>query len=139
MLLDFYISNEGFVIDGELDDDNSDSLCVNITPKSDNEEFDIRIPSLEIIKELFDNIKAWGIKSVTAYINIEVLMLEQNEYDESVYKYKSHKCIITRDYQNCISFNIVSSGIPPFKIRQVTGTEMIEKENVEKSFYIYIP
>lgn len=134
MLLEFYISDRDAKFIVEFDDDEG-SLYIDIHYNDGSREniYEIQIPFLETIKELFNNIQAWSLKSVKSYIDINVK--KENEYGD----YQSKKCLIQNKYDNIIIFDIKDSDVPIFHIRLVNKYEMIEKEDVENSFYIFIP
>lgn len=134
MLLEFYLSDRDAKFIVEFDDD-EESLYIDIHYNDGSREniYEIQIPFLETIKELFNNIQAWSIKSVKSYIDINVKT--ENEDGD----YQSKKCLIQNKYNNIITFEIKDSDVPIFHIRLVNKYEMIEKEDVENSFYIFIP
>ena len=133
MLLEFYIS-EYIVksIDIEFDGD-IESLDIDICYNDGFNDIDctINIPSLETIKGIFSNIDAFAIKKIFSYIDINVKTDEDD--------YQSKRCLINKKFDNTISFDVEFSNVPIFNIRHVNEIETIEKGDVEKSFYIYIP
>lgn len=133
MLLEFYIS-EYVVKSLDIDfAEDIESLDIDICYNDGFRDIDctINIPSLETIKGAFNNIDVFAIKKIFSYIDINI------KTDEG--EYQSKRCLMDKKFDNTISFDVEFSNVPVFHMRLVNEIEIIERDDVERSFYIFIP